>query len=205
MNLKNQNQVNKSYTNGLTLVALVVTIIVLLILAGVSLNLVLGDNGILTKATNVEIEYNKSEVLEQLNLIITEKYLEAYHQAINDKKEVSEYYSATKVIEFLQTAVIEGLEPEEGQDSYVGYIEALKDDTGNTIANQYFVKMPSLQRNISRFGLGKNDGSQSDIFIIVNNNNADGDNNDVNDYVVKYISNDGTEEEIGILQMQPTL
>ena len=35
---------------GITLVALVVTIVVLLILAGVSINLVLGDNGIVKKA-----------------------------------------------------------------------------------------------------------------------------------------------------------
>ena len=35
---------------GITLIALVVTIVVLLILAGVSLNLVLGNNGIITKA-----------------------------------------------------------------------------------------------------------------------------------------------------------
>ena len=35
---------------GITLVALVVTIVVLLILAGVSINLILGDNGIVKKA-----------------------------------------------------------------------------------------------------------------------------------------------------------
>ena len=35
---------------GITLVALVVTIVVLLVLAGVSINLVLGDNGIITRA-----------------------------------------------------------------------------------------------------------------------------------------------------------
>ena len=34
---------------GITLVALVVTVVVLLILAGVSLNLVLGENGIIKK------------------------------------------------------------------------------------------------------------------------------------------------------------
>ena len=37
---------------GITLVALVITIIVLLILAGVSLSLVVGDNGILGRASN---------------------------------------------------------------------------------------------------------------------------------------------------------
>lgn len=35
---------------GITLVALVVTIVVLLILAGVSISLVIGQNGIVTKA-----------------------------------------------------------------------------------------------------------------------------------------------------------
>ena len=42
---------NKS-TEGITLVALVITVVVLLILAGVSLNLVFGNNGIIKKATD---------------------------------------------------------------------------------------------------------------------------------------------------------
>ena len=37
-------------TKGITLIALVVTIVILLILAGISINLVLGDNGIIIKA-----------------------------------------------------------------------------------------------------------------------------------------------------------
>ena len=39
---------------GITLVALVITIVVLLILAGVSINLVLGNNGIIAKAKEAE-------------------------------------------------------------------------------------------------------------------------------------------------------
>lgn len=42
---------------GITLVALVVTIIVLIILAGVSIALVLGDNGIVTKAKQGKVNY----------------------------------------------------------------------------------------------------------------------------------------------------
>ena len=37
---------------GITLIALVITIIVMLILAGISLNAVIGDNGIITQAQN---------------------------------------------------------------------------------------------------------------------------------------------------------
>ena len=48
INKKAINSVKKK--EGITLIALVVTIVLLLILAGVSLNLVLGNNGIITKA-----------------------------------------------------------------------------------------------------------------------------------------------------------
>ena len=50
----NENQVKENkcfnYNNGITLVALVVTIVVLLILAGVSINLVIGQNGLISRA-----------------------------------------------------------------------------------------------------------------------------------------------------------
>ncbi len=45
---------------GITLVALVVTIVVLLILAGVSINLVLGENGIITQAKKAKKETNEA-------------------------------------------------------------------------------------------------------------------------------------------------
>ena len=42
----------KLFQNGITLIALVISIIVMLILAGVSLNATIGDNGIITQAQN---------------------------------------------------------------------------------------------------------------------------------------------------------
>ena len=47
---------NMRKNKGITLVALVVTIVVLLILAGVSINLVLGNNGIIAKAKEAQRE-----------------------------------------------------------------------------------------------------------------------------------------------------
>ena len=43
--MKRTKQQNQKFNQGITLVALVVTIVVLLILAGVSLNLVIGNEG----------------------------------------------------------------------------------------------------------------------------------------------------------------
>lgn len=54
--------------NGITLIALVITIIVLLILAGVSIAMLTGDNGILTKASNANDETRKAEIKEAISL-----------------------------------------------------------------------------------------------------------------------------------------
>ena len=59
---------------GVTLVALVVTIIVLIILAGISINLILGDNGIITiaKKAKENTELAKIEEETELNELYTQ-------------------------------------------------------------------------------------------------------------------------------------
>ena len=46
---------------GITLIALVVTIVVLLILAGVSISLVLNNNGIISKAKEAKNRYAEAQ------------------------------------------------------------------------------------------------------------------------------------------------
>ena len=53
---------------GITLIALVITIIVLLILAGVSIAMLTGDNGLLTRATESSSETDLADVLERVNM-----------------------------------------------------------------------------------------------------------------------------------------
>ena len=60
--LKNEQE------RGITLIALVVTIVVLLILAGISLNLVLGENGIITRAQQAKKQYQEAKVNEESGL-----------------------------------------------------------------------------------------------------------------------------------------
>ena len=59
---------------GITLVALVVTIVVLLILAGVSINLVLGNNGIIAKAKDAETKSAEASEndLKGMNSLVSE-------------------------------------------------------------------------------------------------------------------------------------
>ena len=57
---------------GITLIALVITIIVLIILAGVSIQLLLGENGIITKAKKGKGDYEESAVREKVELALAD-------------------------------------------------------------------------------------------------------------------------------------
>ena len=52
---------------GIALIALVVTIIVLLILAGISISMLTGENGILTKTNVAKVSTELSTYKEELN------------------------------------------------------------------------------------------------------------------------------------------
>ena len=78
MNTKKKN------ARGITLIALVITIIVLLILAGVTINALSGENGILKRATQAKSKTGRSNALEQINLAIITARTEGLGQV--DKK-----------------------------------------------------------------------------------------------------------------------
>ena len=61
---------------GITLIALVITIIVLLILAGVSIAMLTGQNGILSQANNAKIEQSHAAVKDGISLAYNEYQIE---------------------------------------------------------------------------------------------------------------------------------
>ena len=69
--MKKQMKNNKA---GVTLIALVVTIIVLLLLAGISIQMLTGDNGILNNATQAKEASEEEQIRERIKL--------AYHSAL---------------------------------------------------------------------------------------------------------------------------
>ena len=78
---------------GITLIALVITIVVLMILAGVSINTVLGDDGIIKKAKEAAEATKRASAEEEMNRLVLE-----YQLASNDETLES----------FLQEKVTEG-------------------------------------------------------------------------------------------------
>lgn len=69
-----KEKLNNSY--GIILVALVVTIVVMLIIAGVSIDILVGNNGLINKANESKENYNVGEIKEKISLLLNEYAIE---------------------------------------------------------------------------------------------------------------------------------
>ena len=70
MKQKNTTQKTKKQNNGITLIALVISIIVLLILAGVTVATLTGDNELLTKAGEAKNTSKVAEIMERIQVSV---------------------------------------------------------------------------------------------------------------------------------------
>ena len=83
---------------GITLVALVITIIVLLILAGVSISLVVGQNGVLTQASNAVNTNEKASVKQNVEMGVASCVANFWNAYSTDtSKKVYEYLTTTEI------------------------------------------------------------------------------------------------------------
>ena len=64
----------KRKNKGITLIALIITIIVLLILAGVTMSFVVGDNGVLTQAQKAKIRSDQTSAQEDVDIEVVGSY-----------------------------------------------------------------------------------------------------------------------------------
>ena len=73
---------------GITLVSLVITIIVMLILAGVSLNMLVGDGSVLERANMAVIETEKAGIVEELRTMLLDYNMQVRAGTVKDTIEV---------------------------------------------------------------------------------------------------------------------
>ena len=104
----------KSKNKGITLIALVITIIVLLILAGISITMLSGDNGLLNRTTEARSKTIHANVYEQLQL---------EELAYLSDKTTSK--TSSTLIEYLQSKSIIGNEIGEDTGKYQVNVTAL--------------------------------------------------------------------------------
>ena len=81
---------------GITLIALVITIIVLLILAGISISMLSGDNSILTRGAEAKTSSDKATIEEELRLAINGLAVD-YHLSSSNLEGFRDYIFSTEV------------------------------------------------------------------------------------------------------------
>ena len=75
----------KEQSKGITLIALVITIIILLILAGLSISAITGS-GLFGKASEATDKYNKAKARETLELVLEEAFIQKYDEGLTDEQ-----------------------------------------------------------------------------------------------------------------------
>lgn len=87
MKIKKGMQKTKKNEKGITLIALVVTIVTLLILAGVSIAMLTGENGIIKQAVGAKDKTKEAEEKEKAQLEEVEDYLSSKNTPVGEKVE----------------------------------------------------------------------------------------------------------------------
>ena len=156
MNVTKKLNENECRNKGITLIALVITIIVLLILAGVSIATLTGDNGVLTKSTNAKLATEQANILEQLRMEIYEKKLDienntGYIEYLKSRGIITEETSVGELVKYASI------------NSGIKLSSTQIDDEDET--QKYIVNVNKL---ISNPSTGKGNLEKGDVYYILN-------------------------------------
>ena len=172
---------NVKRERGITLIALVITIIVLIILAGVSINLVLGDNGIITKAKQGKENYLVAANEEQEMLTNVEEYLGTLGTTIPTPP-VTPQYKTVEEYKTSGTYMTGKTTLKDSNDNLIVVPEGFKiaEDSGINITEGIVI-----EDNDIKTGIGNNRGNQY-VWIPVGNSLKKSDGSQVNIELGRY-------------------
>ena len=122
----------KRKNKGITLISLVITVVVLLILAAVTLNLTIGHNGIFSRAQEAKTSYEKQSLLEEMRLAMLDKKLEK--GADLTSKDVEDALEKFGEVQKDEDGTVTGVKPNGAGDDEVITFEEI--ENGDTIAGE---------------------------------------------------------------------
>ena len=165
---------------GITLIALVVTIIVLLILAGISIQMLTGDNGILKRASEAKERTGISQVLEEVKLVATEGMSNYYLKDEENIVSAVENAISTKVSGFKEftstrgTSPIQGIVTRNGKD-YAFSVDANSGEVTSPEKSDYQWRIVSDNDNDGVISTGDEvapliDSIKDEHFYVISNN-----------------------------------
>lgn len=187
--------------NGITLIALIITVIILMVLAGVSVAYVAGDNGIVANAMKMEVETAKGEVRDHILLLLNTELVCASADIAGTTIDIRTRYNEPNLINFLkgnqnfagtdhaEEGAIACIEDFEGDSD--GVVELVPNSGEGTVLSKYRIISTALTPEGDKYGVGKHiaDGNIFTLEAIIT---KDAENNDVFEgkYELKYYNTD---------------
>lgn len=168
---------------GLSILYLLITIVILILIAGFIGNKIFGKDGIVEKYKETENEYNKAEIVDILNQVVREKYVLDYSYAIENKLNPEEYCAPENLFKYLLDC---------------NYIEQLKDIKDNLVQDQYYIIPESLHGDLIINRINEN-GSESNGTKVYKIKKLE------NKYMIYFVDKYGEEEELGELVLNPEI
>jgi len=158
-----------------------VTIIVLIILAGISISLVIGNNGIMQKAAKGREDYTGAAINEQLDLNKIEDYIE---DNTSNKSEVEKYRKSGKYFESPTT-----IKDENENEIKVPQGFKIAADSGLNVTEGIVIEDNDIKE-----GIGNNRGNQY-VWVPVGNGIKKNDGTTVNITLGRYTFANGTSDK----------
>ena len=167
--------------SGITLIALVVTIIVLLLLAGISISMLTGNNGILTKAGEAKELTENSSIKERMQLTYLYEISTSHGEINKDSFEeaLKNEFGKDKVIvlsDDLTVVTIDGIEyatgvPMESVEGKISDKKGQNEDRIIAVSNKKNTLLEDDYGNIVKipkgFGIATDSGTNINIGIVI--------------------------------------
>lgn len=167
--------------DGLSIAGIFFLVIIIIIAAVFAANKIFGKDGMVDKLKEVDNEYNKTEIVDSLNLVIKEKYVLDYKYATENSLNIDEVCTTDNFFKYLLES---------------GYIEQLKDINDNLVEDQYYIRAESLKSDLATGVINEN-GSESNGTKVYKIKKIE------EKYMIYFVDKYGDEEELGELIINP--
>lgn len=156
----------KSEEKGITLIALIITIIVLIILAGISIVTLSGQNGILAKTAQAKVEECHGVVKEEINMM--------YTQYITDLKTIGSGITSdvniTKTTSYEDYLKLKGIIDDNGKVDIVKLTGGKKYLGNGTSDKDIYTLVSNDEENAYELKYSGEDGNQRELLTIAKDN-----------------------------------
>ena len=144
--------------------ALAVIVAILIVIAGIAISWITGDNGVVTKAAKVEEEYSKTEVSEALAKYLHDKLLDASNQIKGTTNDISTIYNENNLIPFLENSNESEVPGIDCIDAYENAEKVQNASGDGEVYTIYIIKPKTLSSEVDSHGNGNMD--TGDVFTL---------------------------------------